>query len=109
MLGGKKQTEPWKSTVKFLGRCLICNTEYKQEAAQFFAEQDSSRLLHITCVKCQSHFVAMIVMAGHGLSSVGMITDLNYEDAAKLYCQPVITLDEVINCHEVLKNNLIKI
>ena len=103
MLGGKKQTEPWKSTVKFIGRCPISSTEYKQEAARFFAEQDSSRLLHITCNKCQSHFVAMIVIAGQGLSSVGMITDLNYEDALRLYRQSAVSLDEIINYHEFLK------
>lgn len=103
MLGGKKQTEPFKSTVKFIGRCPICSAEYKQEAARFFAEQDSSRLLHITCEECQSHFIAMVVIAGQGISSVGMITDLNYEDTLRLYRQPAVTLDEVINYHEFLK------
>jgi hypothetical protein len=109
MLGGEKQPEPWKSTVKFIGRCPICNTEYKPEAARFFAEQNSSRLLHITCEKCQSHFVAMVVFAGQGLSSVGAITDLNYEDVTRLYRLPAVSLDEVIGCHEFLKDNLIKI
>lgn len=104
MLGGKKQTEPWKSTVKFIGRCLVCNTEYKQESARFFAEQDSSRLVHITCDRCSSHFLAMVVFAGQGLSSVGMITDLNCEDAMQLYRQPAVSLDEVIEYHEFLKN-----
>lgn len=106
MLGGEKQTEPWKSTVKFIGRCPICNTEYKQESARFFAEQDSSRLVHITCDKCSSNFLAMVVFAGQGLSSVGMITDLSCEDAIRLHRQPAVSLDEVIECHEFLKNNL---
>lgn len=109
MLGGKKQTEPWKSTVKFIGRCPICNAEYRQEAAQFFVEQDSGRLLHITCDKCQSYFVAMVVIAGQGISSVGMVTDLSFADVKRLYRQPIITLDEVIDYHEFLKNNSIKI
>lgn len=109
MLGGEKSTEPWKSTLKFIGRCPVCSVEYKQETVRFISEHDSSRLIHINCNKCHNHFVAAVVIAGQGISSVGMVTDLDYEDALRLHKKPVISLDEVINGYEFFENNIIKI
>lgn len=108
MSGSKKPIEPWSAALKFLGRCPICNTAYEPDMARSFAQKDSASLIHITCGQCQSHFVAMVVVAGQGLSTVGMVTDLNYDDAAKMYNREPISLDEIIASHENFKNNLFK-
>lgn len=109
MLGGKKPTEPWQAALKFLGRCPICSTVYNTEKARGFAQRDTASLVHITCDKCRSYFIAMIVVAGQGLSTVGMVTDLNYDDAVRLYAKEPISLDEILNSHELLKKQLFKI
>ena len=40
--------------------------------------------------------MAMIVMLGQGLSSVGMITDLSYADVERLHRSEAISLDEAL-------------
>ena len=46
----------------------------------------------------------MIVMVGHGLSSVGMITDLNFNDIRHLYKTEPISTDEMIGGYEAINN-----
>jgi len=97
-------SESWREALKFINRCPICATSYKEEAARLFAKSETASLVHLTCPNCQSYFVAMIVVVGQGLSSVGMVTDLSFEDARRLYAAPAITTDELIEGYTELNN-----
>ncbi len=99
----KKSTD-WQEALKMMSRCPICNGEYNKEQARLFARQESAHLVHISCVDCKSYFVAMVMIMGHGLSSVGMVTDLSYDDVVRLHHQAVVTLDEVIEGYESIHN-----
>lgn len=71
-----------------------------------FAKNDNATLVHLTCHKCKSYFVAMVLVMGQGVSSVGMVTDLSYEDVRRLYRLGPLTTDEIIDAHELLQKNL---
>ncbi len=91
--------------LKFIGHCPICNTRYEHDRAKLFAQRDAANLIHITCGKCASNFIAMIVMMGQGLSSVGMVTDLSFDDAKQLYKTAPITVDEIISGYQFFQKN----
>lgn len=96
--------ESWREALKFINRCPICSENYETDKAQLFAANETASLIHIACQKCQSYFVAMIVMVGHGLSSVGMVTDLSFDDICRLYKTEPITTDEMIKGYQAINN-----
>lgn len=91
--------------MKIVGKCPICSAEYKTEHARLFAKKESANLVHICCGKCQSSMLFMIMIMGQGLSSVGMVTDLSFEDASRLYSAREITLDEVLEGHDLINTD----
>ncbi len=105
MLIPKPSSDGWQEAFKLINRCPICSANYPIEKAKVFAKNDSASLIHITCGKCQSNFVAMILVVGQGLSSVGMITDLNYDDMGRLNKTVSISVDEMIEGHQLINSN----
>ncbi len=105
MLAKNNRGESWLEALKFIGKCPICNQEYEESKAKLFAKHDSANLIHITCGKCSSNFIAMVVVMKQGLSSVGMVTDLNFDDAKQLYKTAPLTVDEIISGHQFFQKN----
>lgn len=98
--------EAWREALKLIQRCPICSATYDGKRVKVFAQQDNATMVHITCPKCASYFVAMIVVAGHGLSTMGLVTDLSYQDTTRLFSLEPVTTDEVIRGHEFIHNRL---
>lgn len=99
------KSESWREALKFINRCPICSTNYETDRAQLFLASEAATLIHIGCPSCQSYFVAMIVMVGHGLSSVGMVTDLSFEDLTRLSQSDVLSTDEIIQGYESMNQH----
>ncbi len=105
MRNAKNQSESWREALKFISKCPICSTVYDTKKAELFAKNDAASLVHIACAQCESNFVAMIVVLGHGLSSVGMVTDLNLADVKRLYQASALTTDEMIEGFQLFQDN----
>ena len=104
MLTPKKSSDSWREALKFINHCPICSKAYNPDNAQLFAKNDSASLVHIACGNCQSSFVAMILMLGQGVSSVGMVTDLSLNDAKRLYRSSPLTVDEAIDGYKLIQD-----
>lgn len=98
------QPDSWKQALAFINKCPICSAEYDTDKAELFATHDHAYLVHMTCGTCRSYFVAMIIAVGQGLSSVGIVTDLNIEDAKRLHGSEPISLNEVLEAHAVVQS-----
>ena len=96
-------SDRWREALKMMSRCPICKAEYQAGAAKIFAHNETASLVHSTCGGCGSGFVAMVVLLGHGLSSVGMVTDLSYADAERLQTAAPITVDEMIEAYQFMQ------
>lgn len=105
MLNNLPRSESWREALKFIGHCPLCGARYAPDKAQAFLKQDTLNLIHFTCAQCQSGFIAMVIVMGQGLSSVGMVTDLTCADVKRLFKTQAITIDEVIEGHELINNN----
>ena len=101
-----KKSESWREALKFINRCPICSGTYDGKEAKLFAKNDAATLVHMTCAECASYFVAMVLVVGQGVSSVGMVTDLSFDDARRLYRQEPLSTDEMIEAHELIQKNL---
>ena len=100
------KSDSWREALKFINRCPICNSNYDTKEAKLFAKNDLATLVHITCSKCRSYFVTMIMVVGQGVSSVGMVTDLDFDDVNRLYRMEPMSTDEIIDGHEQIYTNL---
>lgn len=101
-----KKSDSWRSALKFINRCPICSSVYDSKEAKLFAKNDTATLVHLTCSNCVSYFVAMILVVGQGVSTVGMVTDLSFKDVNRLFRKDPITMDEIIDGHELIQKNL---
>ncbi|MDO8625925.1 MAG: hypothetical protein Q7K39_00500 [Candidatus Magasanikbacteria bacterium] len=100
----KPRNDAWREALKIISRCPVCSTIYNQEDARSFAYEEKAALVHLTCRHCQGFFLAMVVKLGVGLSSVGMVTDLNYIDLKRLHAAGTIEIDELIEGAVSIKN-----
>ena len=103
MLPTHNHADSWREALKIISRCPICSENYHTDEAKLFAKNETASLVHITCHNCGSAFVAMIVMLGAGMSSVGMVTDLNYEDVERLHKATPLSVDEIIEGYQEMQ------
>ena len=104
------QSNPIQEGLKLMNECPLCKKQYVHGDQNVLKQQKGAHLIHMTCPYCHNAVLAMIVVTNFGLSSVGMVTDLNAQDALRLHqVEPVIE-DELLNFHSFIKeNNILKI
>lgn len=101
-MGLPKKMESWRAALKFINRCPICGSNYSSDRARLFAKNDTANLIHLTCSRCSSYFIAMVLFVGRGLSSVGMVTDLSFEDISRLHKTMPFTINDMIGGYETI-------
>jgi len=97
------KSERWREALKFISACPICRGRYEPSAARLFAKKDNASLIHLTCSGCQSNFIAMILEMGPAISSIGMVSELSFADAARLHRAEPFSMDEALEVIEKFK------
>lgn len=100
MLG---QLPVFNQGIKIVSFCPLCETQYKVRHVQVIDEQEDAQLVHITCVKCQTSALALILNNQSGISSMGLVSDLLSHEVAVFKNKKPITQEEVLNFHNKLK------
>lgn len=86
--------------------CPLCETNYNPMEARVLGEKEDGHLLHIRCKKCWNSILALVMVSNVGVSSVGLITDLTYEDVRKFGARNTdVTVDDVIEVHKLLADD----
>jgi len=88
---------------QLLERCPICQAMYAPGEIRLLHEREKSRLYHCTCRACGHAMMAVIFEGAGWLSSVGVMTDLEAKDAARLATVPPISSDECIEIHGAIE------
>lgn len=92
----------WPKRLELLTACPLCSAVYKPAQAQVLGEEHGSHLLHIQCERCGNAVLALLITGAHGMSTVGMVTDLTSEDALRYKDALGVNSDDVIAIHEML-------
>ena len=90
--------------VKLIAYCPFCEADLNPVKAKVIEDKDDSQLVHIQCNKCQGYILALITRTISGLTSVGLITDLTYDDVFQFKNKKELQSDEVINIHNIFSN-----
>ncbi len=106
MIGPKKnEPQSWQEILRVISRCPVCGSVYNTQKAKLFAQQEEANMVHFSCESCKGNFIAMVMAFGHGLSTIGLVSDLDFEDARKKFSLPPITVDEIISYHQQINSN----
>ena len=89
--------------------CPVCNVRYDPLEARVLEEGESAHLVYIKCRQCQSAILALIVANSLGISSMGLITDLNGDDVLKFKGAKPVNCDDVIEVHQFLNKEKVLI
>jgi hypothetical protein len=71
--------------------------------ARVIDERDGRHLMHIRCKKCAHSILALVLTSGMGVSSMGLLTDLTFDDVVQFREAKAITVDDVIALHHLLE------
>lgn len=86
--------------------CPLCETNYNPMEARVLGEKEDGHLLHIRCKKCWNSILALVLVSNAGVSSVGLITDLTYDDVRKFSGRDTsVSTDDVIAVHQMLADD----
>lgn len=103
MKGFMQANNLFKESIKMLAQCPVCKKQYAQSNAKIVHEVDDAYLLHVCCSGCNSSVLALIFASGIGITSMGMLTDLNGCDLNKFKQWSSISQDEVLEMYKQMK------
>ncbi len=92
----------WNERLKLVSYCPLCETRSRPSEARLVGEDGETHLLHVTCRKCQGSVLALVFVNRVGASSVGVVTDLLYEDVIRFGQTRAVSVDDVLEMHELL-------
>lgn len=84
-------------------RCPICDKKQDPAKALILEEHDRHTALHMTCGSCGVSTVVFVSASQWGMVSMGVLTDLETEEARSLFRNEAISSDQVIEVHNFLK------
>jgi hypothetical protein len=67
--------------------------------ARVLGEDGETHLFHVTCRTCQTSILAVVLQNASGVSSVGLVTDLTFEDVLQFQNNANVSVDDVIAAH----------
>lgn len=71
---------------------------------KMLGEDGDTRLVYVQCGKCRHALLALVLVNQVGASSVGLLTDLSYEDVLRLRENPKVSVNDVIDLHRILED-----
>lgn len=90
--------------VKLISYCPLCETSYNPREARVLGEKEDSHLLHIQCGRCSNAIIALVLISSVGVSSVGLVTDLAYDEVNRFKEAKPVSTDDVIEAHHLLQD-----
>jgi hypothetical protein len=94
--------------VKVIAYCPVCEADINPIKAKIVENKEDLNLVHIQCSKCKGNILALILRTSSGLSSIGLMTDLNFNDIFKFKEHDSLADNEIISFHKkIRKKNFI--
>ena len=81
----------------------MCQVSYVETAIKLVGERGGSKLFHCRCEACGHAMLAVILESSGWVSSVGMVTDLQAQDAQRFQDSLAISTDECVRFHLALE------
>ena len=85
-------------------RCPVCDKKYLPTKILVLDEDEGRTTIHLTCESCGAASMAFISLGQFGAVSLGLLTDLEQNEAMTVFRRETISTDQVIEVHQFLKH-----
>ena len=92
----------WGEGLRLISFCPLCESEFHPMESRLLGERGEKHLVHVRCSACRNAMLALVLVSKVGVSSVGLITDLTYDDVVKFREKGRLSVDDVLAVHEGL-------
>jgi hypothetical protein len=82
--------------------CPLCNKEYKPVNMKVVERAEDTMLAHSHCPNCRGAILSLLYSDLMGITLLGLVTDLNYDDALNARNAEAIETEEVLEVYEQL-------
>jgi hypothetical protein len=89
--------------VNLLMKCSICGKKYGKQSIKIIQNKKDAMLIHVNCDFCCSSSLAVVNKGVHNnesLVTMGILTDLGYEEACNVLNRESISSDEILDLYE---------
>lgn len=90
---------------KVLAHCPLCQTAYHASAVRLLGEKGATRLFHCTCELCGHAVLAVVLETSGSVSSIGLVTDMEVQDAIRFQGVSPVSPDDCIRVHQALETD----
>lgn len=91
--------------VPLLTQCPLCQAAYDEKHVRLVGERGSTRLFHCSCQTCGHAMLALILETQGAMSTVGLVTDLEVQDALRFCDKQPLSSDECLAVHSFLQDH----
>ena len=84
--------------------CPLCDREYKPTNLQIVKQTGEIALAHSHCPHCEGAIMSILYQDMMGITLVGLVTDLNYQDAVRINKIATVGEDDVLELFESINN-----
>ena len=103
----RNEIEHLSDGLRLVSYCPVCDTKANTMQTHTLGTECDTQLLHIQCRKCRNAFLALVLINQTGASSIGLLTDLTFEDVLKFQSNKNVNVNDVISAHEWLQKGMI--
>ncbi len=97
-------TNSWHDGLRIVSYCPLCEAKFNPMEARVLGEDGETHLLHVRCRSCANAILALVLVTKTGVSSVGLVTDLSYDDVVKFKAEGNVSIDDVLAVHGALES-----
>ncbi|MFA5051778.1 MAG: hypothetical protein WC544_01800 [Patescibacteria group bacterium] len=101
----KNDITPLAEAATLVEYCPLCDATFHPKTVSVIGGIEHTQLIHTTCTSCGSSVVVLLLVSEAGLRSVGFLTDLTEQDAARLQHLPSVASDDVLELYRMLEDN----
>ena len=85
-----------------MSNCPFCGKALGGEKITMIQEESAKTIFHITCPRCKTAAIMMVLENQKGLAGVGVLTDLDKEEVVEKISNRIISSDEIIDTYRFL-------
>ncbi len=95
-------------SLRLIKQCPVCANNYEAQKIKIVDFTESGVLVHFFCEICQSSLLAQITEMPFGIVGSAMLTDLAAHEVNKFKNSGPVTIDDVIEVYQKLRNKGIR-
>ena len=88
--------------LRLISSCPVCNGRYAPGVMRVLEERNDAHLVYLKCRRGAAAVLAVVLANQMGVSSVGLVTDLDSADVLRVRRYATVTVEDVLDLHSAL-------